>query len=171
MYREDRWSTCVSWLSHTSTYTTFLSKATDYFSNMLLQRWEVKIRLKESKPQPGIELTTIRSLVRHAHHWATRPGQITCSAFSKRQNSDSSKLKEFAEDKFKYDENGWKLSKMLENAVGKWEIARYKRLELQTHKNKGLFGKWLTHYHTIPHFGAIKIYSCGKHCIKWKNCL
>ena len=29
---------CVSWLSHTSTNTTFLSKATDYFSHMLLQR-------------------------------------------------------------------------------------------------------------------------------------
>ena len=29
-----------SWLSHTSTNTTFLSKATDYFSHMLLQRYE-----------------------------------------------------------------------------------------------------------------------------------
>ena len=29
---------CVSWLSHTRTNTTFLSKATDYFSHMLLQR-------------------------------------------------------------------------------------------------------------------------------------
>ena len=29
---------CVSWLSHPSTNTTFLSKATDYFSHMLLQR-------------------------------------------------------------------------------------------------------------------------------------
>ena len=29
---------CVSWLSHTSTNTTFLSKATDYLSHMLLQR-------------------------------------------------------------------------------------------------------------------------------------
>ena len=28
----------VSWLSHTSTNTTFPSKATDYFSHMLLQR-------------------------------------------------------------------------------------------------------------------------------------
>ena len=28
----------VSWLSHTSTNTTFLSKATDYFSHILLQR-------------------------------------------------------------------------------------------------------------------------------------
>ena len=29
------WRICVSWLSHTSTNTTFLSKATDYFSHML----------------------------------------------------------------------------------------------------------------------------------------
>ena len=36
----------------------FLSKATDYFSHMLLQRQEVKIRLKEKSPQPGIKLTT-----------------------------------------------------------------------------------------------------------------
>ena len=30
---------------------------------------------------------------------------------------------------------------------------------------------WLNHYHTMPHFEAIKIYSCGKHCEKRKNCL
>ena len=29
----------------------------------------------------------------------------------------------------------------------------------------------LTHYHTIPHFEALKIYSCGKHCEKRRNCL
>ena len=27
----------------------------------------------------------------------------------------------------------------------------------------------LTHYHTIPHFDALKIYSCGKHCKKRSN--
>ena len=69
-----RWRTCVSWLSHTSTNTTSLSKATDYFSHMLLQRWEAKIRRKESSPQLGIELTTTRSWVWHAYHWATRAG-------------------------------------------------------------------------------------------------
>ena len=41
---------------HTSTNTTFLSKATDYFSHMLLQRKEAKIRRKEKSPQLGIEL-------------------------------------------------------------------------------------------------------------------
>ena len=29
----------------------------------------------------------------------------------------------------------------------------------------------LTHYHTMPHFDALKIYSCGKHCEKRRNCL
>ena len=74
-YHGGQWRICVSWLSHTSTNTTFLSKATDYFSHMLLQRWEAKICRKEKSPQPGIELTTTRSWVWHAHHWATRAGR------------------------------------------------------------------------------------------------
>ena len=43
---------------------------------------------------------------------------------------DSSKLKEFADDNFKFDENGRKLSKQVENTVGKGEIARYKQFLL-----------------------------------------
>ena len=39
---------------------------------------------------------------------------------------DSSKLKEFADDNFKFDENGRKLSKWVENTVAKGEIARHK---------------------------------------------
>ena len=39
---------------------------------------------------------------------------------------DSSKLKEFADDNFKFDENGSKLSIRVENIVGKGEIACYK---------------------------------------------
>ena len=27
----------------------------------------------------------------------------------------------------------------------------------------------LTHYHTMPHFDELKIYSCGKHCEKRKK--
>ena len=37
---------------------------------------------------------------------------------------DSSKLKEFADDNFKFGENGSKLSKRVENTVEKGEIAR-----------------------------------------------
>ena len=40
------------------------------------------------------------------------------------------KLKEFADDNFKFDENGRKLSKWVENTVGKGEIASYKQFLL-----------------------------------------
>ena len=43
---------------------------------------------------------------------------------TRRQILDSSKLKEFADDNFKFDENGRKLSKRVENSVGEEEIAR-----------------------------------------------
>ena len=49
---------------------------------------------------------------------------------TRRQILDSSKLKEFADDIFKLDENGRKLSKRLENTVGKGEIARYEQFLL-----------------------------------------
>ena len=45
--------------------------------------------------------------------------------FPKRQILDSSKLKEFADDNLKFDKHGLKLSKSLENPVGKGEIACY----------------------------------------------
>ena len=44
-----------------------------------------------------------------------------------RQILDSSKLKEFADNNFKFDKNGRKLSKRVENTVGKGEIARFPR--------------------------------------------
>ena len=43
---------------------------------------------------------------------------------------DSSKLKEFADDNFNFDENGWKFSKKVENTVVKGEIARYEQFLL-----------------------------------------
>ena len=39
-------------------------------------------------------------------------------------------LKEFADDNFKFDKNGRKLSKRVENTVGKGEIARYEQFLL-----------------------------------------
>ena len=64
-----------------------------------------------------------------------------------------SKLKEFADDNLKFDENGSRLYNWVENTEGKGEIARYeqfllshsvfKRLILQTHKNQGFFDKEL----------------------------
>ena len=47
--------------------------------------------------------------------------------FTRRQILDSSKLKEFADDNFKFVENGSKLSKRVENIVGKGEIAHYEQ--------------------------------------------
>ena len=43
---------------------------------------------------------------------------------------DSSKLKDIADDNFKFDENSRKLSKRVENTVGKGEIARYEQFLL-----------------------------------------
>ena len=43
---------------------------------------------------------------------------------------DWSKLKQFADNNFKFDENSRKFSKWVENTVGKGEIARYEQLLL-----------------------------------------
>ena len=62
-------------------------------------------------------------------------------------------MKDLADDNFKFDENGRKFTKPVQNTVGKGEIACYEqfllfpqyfqRLLLQTRKNQGLFGKGL----------------------------
>ena len=43
---------------------------------------------------------------------------------------DSSKLKEFADNNSKFDENGRELSKQVENTLGKGEIAHYEQFLL-----------------------------------------
>ena len=50
---------------------------------------------------------------------------------TRRQILDSSKLKEFADDNFKFEENGGKLSKRVENTVGKGEIACNERVSIE----------------------------------------
>ena len=50
--------------------------------------------------------------------------------FPKRQILESSKLKEFAGDNSKFDENGRKFLELVENTVGKGEIACYKQFLL-----------------------------------------
>ena len=90
-------------------------------------------------------------------HKSMFPGLFltSCYFFPKQQILDCSKLKEFADDDFKFDRNDRKFSKWLEKTVGKGEIARYeqfllfpqfffKRLVLQPHANQGLFWKGLT---------------------------
>ena len=69
--------------------------------------------------------------------------EIMLSLFPKRQILDSSKLIGFADDNFKFEENGRKFSKWVENTV--WEKENlivtsndvFKELVLQTRKNKG----------------------------------
>ena len=53
-----------------------------------------------------------------------------CYPFPEQQILDSSKLKEFADNKFKLDEDGRKFVKWVENSVGKGEIARYEQFLL-----------------------------------------
>ena len=57
-------------------------------------------------------------------------GLYSQNIFTRRQILDSSKLKEFADDNFKFEENDRKLSKWVENTVGKGEIARYEQFLL-----------------------------------------
>ena len=74
------------------------------------------------------------------------------------------------------------VSDSVENIVGKEEI-----VSVKVNKRKNWFlaflsycqnisksylsERHLTHYHTIPHFDAKTLYSCGKHCEKRRNCL
>ena len=79
-------------------------------------------------------------------------------------------MKEFADDNFKFYENDGKCSQMVENTVAKGKLlvmsnisfshSFFKRLVLQTGENQALFGKGLTHYHTMLHFDALKIHRC-----------
>ena len=50
--------------------------------------------------------------------------------FPKRQILDSSKIKEFADDKFKFDETDGEFPKRAENTIGKGEIARHEQFLL-----------------------------------------
>ena len=58
--------------------------------------------------------------------WSAQNFKVKIQPITRQQILDSSKLKEFVDDNFKFDENGRKLSKWVENTVGKGEIACYK---------------------------------------------
>ena len=59
--------------------------------------------------------------------------------FPKRQTLDSSKLKEFADDNFEFNENGRKFSKWEENTKGKGEIARHEQFLLFSQSFQKIF--------------------------------
>ena len=71
---------------------------------------------------------------------------VTELTITRRQILDSSKLKEFADDNFKFDENGSKLSKRVENVVGKEEIAIS---PFPTVFSKGLFPRGVKRCHCV----------------------
>ena len=77
----------------------------------------------------------------------------------------------FPDDNSKFDENGKKLSKRVENTVGKGEIARYeqfllfpqyfqKTCTIDKEKNQGLFGKGLNLSEISPGFyvSAVQVF-------------
>ena len=55
---------------------------------------------------------------------------VKSKPITRRKILGSSKLKEFADDNFKFDENGRKLFRQVENTVGKGGIARYEQFLL-----------------------------------------
>ena len=57
-------------------------------------------------------------------------GKDISEPFPKRQILDTSKLKEFADNDFKFDEDGTQVFKWVENTVEKGEIARYEQFLL-----------------------------------------
>ena len=61
---------------------------------------------------------------------ACSPYHYNHFSFTRRQILHSSKLKGFADDNFSFDKNGRKVSKWVENTVGKGEIARYEQFLL-----------------------------------------
>ena len=60
--------------------------------------------------------------------WAS--SEKMCEIKVQMKNFDFSKPKQCADDNFKFDENGRKLSKRVENTVGKGEIAHYEQFLL-----------------------------------------
>ena len=62
---------------------------------------------------------------------------------------DRSKLKQSADDSFKFDENSRKFSKWVENTVGKGEIAHYKQFLLFPVFSKGLCHRGVKRCHCV----------------------
>ena len=67
---------------------------------------------------------------------------------TRQQILDSSKLKEFADDNFKFDENGRKLSKWVENTVGRNCLLRANS-PFPTVFSKGLFPTGVKRCHCV----------------------
>ena len=112
------------------------------------ERFTYSVSKEESVAEPGIEPepTNLCSPAMHVNG-LTIP-------LPNGKSYDSSKLKEFADDNFRFDENGGKFSKSVGKHCGKrrncslraispFTTVFSKDLYLQTRKNQGLFGKGL----------------------------
>ena len=99
--------------------------------------------------------------------------------FPKRQILDNYKLKDFADDNFRFDENGRKFSKRVENTGEKEKLlvksnfsfscSVFKGLVLKTRENQGLFGKGLTKENLLCCLQMISIQASLKVCCLMKR--
>ena len=106
------------------------------FSHSVFKRLVLQTRENQGLFGKGLKCVTYNLEVLGSSH----AGSCLFLTHYQTKNLDSSKLKVFAEDIFKFDENGKKLSKQVENTLGKGEIARYKQFLLfSTVFSKGLF--------------------------------
>ena len=88
------------------------------------------------------------------------------SLFPKQQILDSSKLKVFADDNFKFDENSREFSKRVQNTVGKGENARYEqflhfpqcfqKICNKKMQKQGLVWERVNPFHTIPNIMMLR---------------
>ena len=72
----------------------------------------------------------MESISRQSYLAFRRVETIGVHSFPKRHILVTSKLKDFTDDNFKFDENGRKFFKGVENTVGKGEITRYEQFLL-----------------------------------------
>ena len=122
------------------------------FVYMIDSKWEKGVLIHLRKVSTPVSLRNSRRLT-----WAET--FLHFKPFPKPQILDSSKLKEFADDNFRFDENDRKFSRKFSKQVKKhcgekrkncslrafstFSHSIFKRLVLQTRKNQGLFRKGL----------------------------
>ena len=73
----------------------------------------------------------------------------SCLTHYKTTNFRLFRIERLADDNFKFDENGRKLSKPVENTVGKGEIACYEQFPVPTVFSKGLFPRGVKRCHCV----------------------
>ena len=128
---------CVSWLSHTSTNTTFLSKATDYFSHMLLLTPERKVASTGDRTHNHKVMSPTCSSLSHpgGGPWQGTPDQTIIQVKTYINNLigyyltlyPRTNFKAFADNIFHVVQIMFYVSDRVENIVGKGENALNRR--------------------------------------------